>query len=220
MDTFPLPHAMKNSAKHLTLAILTVVLVVVWGRANPSTAQSSVLDVSEVATAHLTLSIPEQSETIGISSQAEVLLFNLEAGAPYTLRYLTLVVDSKGLNLPENPGDWKLYLVEDERINTSALVGYGEVFKEGLLRLRLFSDPAGGFNGPADVQSFALIAPLFKNGEEEPSLALTFPLYLPEELDWEFVESEAMGSWMNVDAGSILGAEFVEGLPSETLRKE
>lgn len=220
MDTFPLSHAMTNSAKHLLLSVLIVVLVVVFGQVKPSTVQSSVLSIEEAQAVDLTLSIPKQSETIGISSQAEVLFFDLEAGAPYTLRYLTLVVDSVGLRLPENPGDWKLYLVEDERIDTSTLVGYGEVFKDGLLRLRLFSDPAGGFNGPADVQGFALVAPLFKNGEEEPSLALTFPLFLPEDLEWKFVESEATGSWMNVDAGSILGAEFVEGLPSETLRKE
>lgn len=220
MKLFPLPHAMTNSAKHLALAVLTVVLVVVWGHANPSTVQSSVLSSPEAPAVELTLSLPEQSTNIGISSQAEVLFFDLEAGAPYTLRYLTLAVEGEGVQFPENPGDWKVYLAEDERIDFSALVGYGEIFKEGLLRLRLFSDPAGGFKGTLDTHHFALVAPLYREQDLAPSLELYFPQDLPDELDWEFVEYEDSGSWMNIEGSSILGAEFVRGLPSETLRKD
>ena len=170
---------MNTGMKHLVLGVLLVALVVLAGPMVPQVSETSVLNVGEALGTFpedpgLTLELPQQSSQLAISSQSEVLFFDLHAQAPYTLRYLTLVVETKGLTLPEKLGDWKIYPAEEGRVDYGESVGYAEEFQGGLLRLRLFSNSAVGYLG-VEEESFALVAPLYRVGGETASLRLTFP---------------------------------------------
>jgi hypothetical protein len=210
---------MTHSAKHLALAFLVVVFLVLFGRSgwmDSQSGQSSLLTATTEPGAefskdpHLFLSIPDQSKTLGFSSQAEVLFFDLEAQAPYTLRYLTVALKSEGVELPETPGEWKLYSVHKGRVDHSGPVGYGEKMAEGFLRFRLFpssEEPALGFQGTAGTHRFAVVAPLYKAADPY-SLSLTFRKNLPAGWDWEYTSGVA-GPWMNVSPEAILGVESV-----------
>lgn len=216
--------AMNTGIKHLVLAVLLVVLVVVGGPLVPRASEASVLSVGESLglfpqDPQLTMEIPEQSSQLAISSQSEVLFFDLHAQAPYTLRYLTLAVEAKGLTLPEKLSDWKVYRAEEGRVDYSESMGYAEEFQGGLLRIRLFSSSAVGYLGEVE-ESFALVAPLYKTGEETPILRLTFPKFLTEEFGWEFVAGHHLEPWMDLGSEAILKTDLVGGLPSESVVRE
>ncbi len=215
---------MNTGIKHLVLAVLLVVLVVLAGPMVPQVSETSVLNVGEVLGTfpedpQLALELPDQSSQLAISSQSEVLFFDLHAQAPYTLRYLTVVVEAKGLTLPEKLSDWKIYRAEEGRVDYSESVGYAEEFQSGLLRLRLFSNSAVGYLAEEE-ESFALVAPLYKTGEGAPSLRLTFPKFLTEEFGWEFMTGHHLEPWMDLEAEAILKTELVQGLPSESVLRQ
>ncbi|QQR54501.1 hypothetical protein IPG41_04865 [Candidatus Peregrinibacteria bacterium] len=206
-----------STLKHLLLAVLLVVLTVVTGPLVPKAQQVNSLAIGEELGVlpmdpELRVILPEKRGSIQMSSQSEVLFFDLDSEGPYTLRYLTIFVESEGLVLPNKWGDWKLYTVADGRVNYGEQVGYAEVFKDGFLRLRVHSTPAAGYWGEGEAQ-FALVAPIYKiAGAEKTSLGLSFPTLLPEGLDWEFVAGHETGPWMDVEAGRILGVELVRDL--------
>ena len=214
---------MNATHKHLVLAVLLVVLTVVSAPLIPQNQQVDVLavgaELGEVPSdPQLSLSLPEQSTKLQVSSQSEVLFFDLESEGPYTVRYLTLAVESEGVSLPAKSSDWAVYSAENGRVDYSQKVGYGEQFSNGLLRLRLSSTPAAGYLGEGE-DDFALVAPLFKDGATEAMLRLTFPKFLPEEGGWEFVTGHHQEPWMDLAKESILKTEAVLDLPSESIVK-
>lgn len=217
---------MNTPVKHLVLAVLLVVLAVVSGPLIPHSkvTEVSILGVGEAlgtfpTDPQLSLTIPKQSSELAISSQSEVLFFDLDSEAVYTLRYMTLAVDSEGLVLPSKLSEWKVFHVEDGLVNYKEAVGYAEQMNGGLLRLRLYSNPAAGYSGEG-AESFALVAPLYKTGEETASLRLTFPKFLPEEFGWEFIAGQHSEPWMDLSSDEILKTEQLKGLPSESVLRE
>lgn len=207
---------MNDTLKHLALAVLLVVLVVVSGPLIPKNQQADLLEagaVEQVPTdPHLSLSFPEQSDRLQSSSQSELLFFTLNSEGPYALRYLTLFVEAEGVNLPAKAGDWKVYVVEEGRVNYREEVGYGESFKNELLRLRMTSDPAKGYEGEGESE-FALVSPLYKTSDEA-ELRFNFPKFLPEDMEWEFVAGQPAQAWLDLNEEDLYHAERVEGLPS------
>lgn len=204
---------MRDSFKHLTLAILTVVLVVVIGQ-NPGMNGQWGQASSFQEFPQLELSLPEQSDEIRASSQSEILRFALDSNTSYTLRYLTLAIEGQGLKWPETPKEWKVYEVTEEGIDYQKEMGYGEVFEEGFLRLRFFSDAARGYYGEAGEKEFVVVAPLYI--ESTPAnLKLSFPSTLPEDFDWEFLYGIETRSWMELDPELLMDATQVNGIPSE-----
>ncbi len=214
---------MNTGIKHLVLAVLLVILVVLAGPMVPRSTEVSVLGVGEAlgtfpSDPQLSVELPKQSDKLAISSQSEVLFFDLNAEAEYTLRYLTVVVESQGLTLPAKLSDWKVYPVQDGRVDYRESMGYGEEMQNGLLRLRLFSNPAVGYLGEEEA-SFALVAPIFKNGEAEAYLKLTFPKLLSDEFGWEFAAGHHTEPWMDVDSAALLKTDQILGLPSESVER-
>lgn len=214
---------MNATLKHLVLAVLLVVLTVVAGPLIPQNQAVNSLAIGEElgvvpSDPELSVTLPEQSGQLQVSSQAEVLFFDLESQGPYTLRYLTISLESEGVILPSEGGDWKVYTAEEGRVNYREQVGYAEQFKDGFLRLRLYSSPAAGLLGEGTA-SFALVAPIYKvSGAEDASLHLSFPQEVPEGLGWEFVTGHRTGPWMDVDP--ILDSKQLSALPTEVVEKE
>ncbi len=218
-------NCMNASLKHLLLAVLMVLFTVTAGPMIPKAQQVNSLAIGTdlgliPEDPLLEVSLPEQSPSLSFSSQSEVLFFDLDSSGPYTLRYLSVFVDSEGLTLPSKLSDWELYTVEKDRVNYREQVGYAERFEDGFLRLRFYSTPAAGYLGEGKAR-FALVAPIYKTKEAEEFFhGFSFPIVTPEDFAWEFVAGHHTKPWMDLDSDSILGTDRLHALPSEKVFRQ
>ena len=108
-------------------------------------------------------------------SQADVFKFRLRSTGDYSLRYLSVNVESEGLSASLYDAEaWQVY--ESEGKQLSALVGQGEFFEGNELRLRFFSEKDRAYLGKAGIQEFVLTAPVLReNPETAVGLEVSFP---------------------------------------------
>lgn len=104
-----------------------------------------------------------------IGSSIEVHRFTLEAGFPYSLRYLTFEVEMQDLSVSDVT-DWKVYAIYNGVIDYQSKVAQGEYFQDGLLKLRFYSDRSRAYLGEG-TQEFALVTNLERAGDN-PHLSL------------------------------------------------
>jgi hypothetical protein len=177
------------------------------------------LDPQTAEAVNLSVQFPSQKEDLEYSTQAEVLRFTLTADEEFTLRYLTILIESAGLDLPSKASDWKVYPVKNGRPDFSQEVGYGEQWKENYLRLRFSSSAALGYFGQEGENTFALVTSVFKTSEstEVPWLSTRFPRLLPEGMDWEFLPLKVVSPWMDVQEHFVISD--VKSLPTESQMK-
>ncbi|MBT4384976.1 hypothetical protein HOD30_04495 [Candidatus Peregrinibacteria bacterium] len=140
-------------------------------------------------------------------SQSEVYEFTLKGDAPYTLRYLTIGIEAFGLQKVhlESPQYWTVYELEKGATDYKNAVGRGEAFKDGELRVRMFSDYERPYLAEKGRTTFILVGTVLKdpNIEEDANLNI----FMPESsqvFDWAWLPGHLESSW--------LGAEDYYGL--------
>jgi len=216
---------MHPSLRTIFFAVLTVAFVALGsnGIVRADFFKSSVVEVpvdpNSAAAVSLTALVPTQKSSIEYSTQAELFRFTLSAKSEYTLRYATLAVGSKGLILPAKAQDWKVYAVQNGRVDFSKPVGYGEQWSDSLLRLRFSSASSVGTFGEAGEATFALVTSVLRDGafSGAPSLSVNLPIALPAGMDWAFVPGHVNSTWMDVQ--NPFGFADVLGLPTAPLMK-
>lgn len=140
---------------------------------------------------------PRQNDTISFSTQAEVARFTLKGEGAFTLRYVTLSIQSTGLKPIQN---WTIYEVNESGIDFKNPVGYAEKMDSELLKIRLFSSPSSAYLCEDGEQTFALVAEVLSDSDPttSSSLTLSFPSSLPSELDWAWLPGVYAEPWINV----------------------
>lgn len=173
-------------------------------------------DADSAAEVGLTAMVPQQSEMLSYSSQAEVFRFTLESQGPYTLRYLTLVAYLEGLKPITS---WTVYPLNGEEIDFENLVAVSEQVKDNLVRFRFSSSTSAAYLAKPGVNDFVVVASVLKDSasDAEPQLTIGFPETLTKEWDWAWLPGHHSEAWFQLDES--LGAEEVTGLSGETLRK-
>ena len=230
-DVFSQRHAMSKRALYPTLAAFLVLGIFLWsnllkpsswiGDIPVASPETNVLAATEnpvdtAAEVGLTVKIPKQSDTLSFSTQAEVLRFTLRADGPYTLRYLTVEVETSGL---KPITDWTVYKVKNGQIDFSESVGYGESPVNNFVRLRLFSSRSAAYLGAEGEQEFAVLASVLKDpAAPAATVSLSLPQELPLETDWAWLPGNHGETWLSV--GESVGAADVLGLPTKSIQKE
>jgi len=164
----------------------------------------------------LTAMVPEQSEMLSYSSQAEVFRFTLESEGPYTLRYLTLNVYPEGLKPITS---WTIYPLVDDRIDFESPVAVSENYQDNLVRFRFYSSASAAYLAPPGENNFAVVASILKDttSDMEAGLTVAFPETLSSDWNWAWLPGEHSEAWLQL--GESLGAEEVAGLPGSAVRK-
>lgn len=224
-DEFSLHAAMTIRSRTLLASVLLVALIAAVSNVfmRPELVQgflwqSNAPELASVDPSFLKISLPQQSGKIEYGSQAEVARFTLSAEESYTLRYLTVEVVSDGLQMPGEPQEWRLYRVEEGRVDFNAMVGYGEAWSESFLKVRLYSTGSVAHFGEAGSSTFALVTSILKDETGVlPTLQTELPSALPEGFDWAFVPGTVERPWMNVE--TTMGSEKIFGLPTEWVEK-
>lgn len=154
--------------------------------------------VDTAAEVNLTAEWPSQSDTLSYSTQAEVARFTLTGKGPFTLRYLTLQVESHALKPIEN---WKVYEVQHDSVDFKKPVGFVEKSEGSMLKVRLFSSPASAYLFEDGEQTFALVAQVLGDptSSESPSLTLNFPRELSADFDWAWLPGLHSQPWIDVE---------------------
>lgn len=173
-------------------------------------------EADTAAEVSLSAVIPEQSETLSYSSQAEVFRFMLESQGPYTLRYLTLSTDLEGL---KPISTWTIYPLKGDEIDFENPAAVSEKVEAGLVRFRFSSSASAAYLAQPGENNFAVVASVLKDSSSEakPMLSIGFPENLSSDWNWAWLPGEHSESWLQL--GESLGAEEVAGLPGETVRK-
>jgi hypothetical protein len=164
-------------------------------------------DADSAVEVGLSVRSSEQAETLSYSSQAEVFRFVLDSEGPYTLRYLTLTVESQGLKPMDK---WTVYRVVDGEVDFTKPVAMSERRDGQLLRLRFASSASAGFFADPGKNTFVLVTSVLKDSSSEggASLTLGFPnAPLDKEWDWAWLPGHHSGAWLEV--GESLGLEEV-----------
>ncbi len=173
-------------------------------------------DADSAAEVGLTAVVPQQSEMLSYSSQAEVFRFTLESEGPYTLRYLTLMTYPEGLKPITS---WTVYPLNGEEIDFESPVAVSEQAKDNLVRFRFSSSASAAYLVKPGVNNFVVVASVLKDpaSDMEPQLTIGFPETLTSEWDWAWLPGHRSEAWLQL--GESLGAEEVTGLPGKPLRK-
>lgn len=173
-------------------------------------------DADSAAEVGLTAVIPQQSETLSYSSQAEVFRFTLKSDGPYTLRYLTLNAYAEGLKPITS---WTIYSLNGEEVDFENPVAVSEQVKDNLLRFRFSSSASAAYLVDPGINDFLVVASVLKDSSSgiEPELTIGFPETLSKEWDWAWLPGHHGEAWLQL--GESLGAEEVAGLPGKLLRK-
>jgi hypothetical protein len=158
---------MPRTLKWIGAAILIVLTILIAARSlNGQSIFPDYLEANffaaEVGPDTLTLTDGEDLP-LHIGSSVEVHRFTLNAGFPYSLRYLTFEVDMQDLSV-ENVNDWAVYEIHNDEIAYQSKVAQGESFDQGLLKLRFYSDRSYAYLGEGK-QEFALVTNLERSGE-------------------------------------------------------
>lgn len=173
-------------------------------------------EADSAAEVGLTAVIPQQSEMLSYSSQAEVLRFTLESEGPYTLRYLTLIAYPEGLKPITS---WTVYPLNGDEIDFENPVAVSEQIKDNLVRFRFSSSASAAYLVEPGVNDFVVVASVLKDSasDTEPQLTIGFPDSLSDEWNWAWLPGHHSEAWLQL--GESLGAEEVAGLPGDILRK-
>lgn len=173
-------------------------------------------DADTAAEVNLTAMVPEQSETLSYSSQAEVFRFTLQSEGPYTLRYLTLTAQTTGLKPIQ---EWTVYPVENGEADFEKPVAVSEQYHGDLVRFRFSSSAAAGYLAQPGENNFVVVASILKDpaSSKAPELSIGFPDQLTHEWNWAWLPGHHSESWLQL--GESLGAEEVFGLPGKVLQK-
>lgn len=173
-------------------------------------------EADSAAEVALSVHIPEQSETLSFSSQAEVFRFELDSQGPYTLRYLTLLAYPEGLKPIE---EWTIYEEVNDQTDFTKPVALSEKSENNLVRFRFSSSPSSGYIAEPGTQLFVVYAPVLndRNSDQAPKLTMTFPENLEKEWDFAWLPGRQNEAWLNLEES--LGALEISGLPGEAVRK-
>lgn len=126
-----------------------------------------------------------------IGTSVELHRFDLDAGFPYTLRYLSFDVEMADIQVH----DWSVYEVEKGEVDYSSKVAQGESMSDGWLKLRFFSDRARGYFGEGK-QSFSLVGTVMRDGENpDLSLRQADSEDLPTFYSWAWLEGHQDDPW-------------------------
>ena len=146
--------------------------------------------------------------TLETGDFAPVYRFQMRALQPYTVRYLGMNVESKGLDSAKlgNARQWKLYSDGSERV----LVGEGEAFEGDLLRVRLFSNSTSAYFLEPGKTDFLVTAPVKILDASGTKLKVG----LADDA-WLLRSGHFEGPWLSTN--DVLYEEAVNGLPTDLL---
>lgn len=172
-------------------------------------------DADTAAEVGLTVDVPEQSEMLSYSSQAEVFEFVLYANGPFTLRYLTLNVQTQGLKPITG---WTVYPLTDGAVDYQSPAAVSEIYHGDLVRFRFSSSASSAYLVQPGENHFMVVASVLKDpaATVSPELSIGFPDALTEEWNWAWLPGHHDEAWLQLGEG--LGAEEVEGLPADRVR--
>ena len=224
-------HAMRRSLLWVSSSIgITLGIVVLANLISPSPAVANfsanllnfdVLpsynwDADTAAEVGLTVEVPEQSDTLSYSSQAEVFRFTLQSDGPFTLRYLTLAVSGQGLKPVTG---WTVYPLKNKQADFANPVGSAQSYADGLLRLRFSSSASAAYIVDPGEHTFVLVASVLKDpvSTVSPELSIGFAENLLKEWDWAWLPGKHTEAWLEVQ--NALGSDSVGGLPEHTIRR-
>lgn len=203
-------HAMDRSLKWIFSAVLIVLSIVLVSRGIsgvPVAAQSNLLGASELNTLQVQSLDPRTPLRIG--SEVEVYRFRINATAPFSLRYLSLFIDSEGLDESslQEPNNWKIYSTG----RNPQLLGQGESLVDQTLLVRMNSSRTQayiGFSGQNDFVVMTTVKKTASNPRIQAGLS---------EQKWVWLPYAYTDSWVTLN--EKWGAEAIIGLPSEVLEK-
>ncbi len=169
-------------------------------------------DADTAAEVNLTASVPEQSETLSYSSQAEVFEFALSSEGPFTLRYLTLSAQAQGLKTITG---WTIYPIVNGEINYQEPAAVSETYHDNLVRFRFSSSAASAYLVQPGENHFIVVASILKDpaATVAPELTIGFPDTLNDDWNWAWLPGHHDEAWLQLGEG--LGAEEVSGMPGE-----
>jgi len=135
--------------------------------------------------------IDHEALPLKIGTSVELHRFDIDAGFPYTLRYLSFDVEMSDLQIH----DWTVYEVEKDHIDYSNKVAQGESLSDGWLKLRFYSDRSRAYFGEGK-QSFSLVATVMRDGEN-PNLSLSQANLdeVTDFFDWDWLEGHLDDPW-------------------------
>lgn len=205
-------------------AILSVLLIVLFSQGLMRVPYfANVLGVYDATNMYLKVETVDTVEQIAYGTQAEIYRFKIDSNASYTMRYITLSINSEGLKLATNPFDFKIYRVRNGKIDFLSLVGYGEKFYGNQLKMRMFPSPDfsyAGFLGMPYNEEFAVVSSVLKDGTDNTNNVFLEAQLLNGSFDdnsFAFKFGHDNRSWMNID--SILTAQNIDGLPTDLVNK-
>lgn len=173
-------------------------------------------DADTAAEVGMSVDVPEQSETLSYSSQAEVFNFTLTSNGPFTLRYLTLSTTAQGLKPITG---WTIYAVTSDGIDYQNPVAVSESYNGDLVRFRFSSSTSAAYLVQPGENKFTVVASILKDPSAAVPAELTigFPHELTTEWNWAWLPGHHSEAWLQLGEG--LGAEEVSGLPADIVRR-
>lgn len=138
---------------------------------------------------------------IEYGSLARVMEFSIEANNPYSLRYVTVKVDTSGLMEIKN---WKVYKIDGRNVDYLTPIGNVVDSKDGLLRIKMYraDNESTPYVGEEGETKFMLTADVYDDGVvNENKLEAYFPAkdLIPSNFDWAWMPGIYTKSWGTLD---------------------
>lgn len=198
---------MPKSRKYIFYAIAAILGVYVV--ANMTTAyielrkelfQTSIQNIKDLNLDVTQVSLQVKSadfEGIEYGSLARIMEFSVDANNPYSLRYVTVKVESSGLAEIKN---WRVYKMDGYNVNYLDPVGKVVDSKDGLLRIKMYraDEESAPFIGDKGETKFIVTANVYDDGiKNENTLVAAFPPkgQVPSEFDWAWIPGIYTKSW-------------------------
>lgn len=201
---------MDRSLKWIFSAVLLVLGIVLLSRGFagvPAAAQSNILGATDPVA--LSAQSLDSGTPLRVGSEVEVYRFRLNADAPFTLRYLTLSVQSQSLDEAslKEASHWKIYTAG----RNPQLLGHGERFNDQALLIRMSDSRTQAYLGAKGKNDFVVMTEIKKTASDARiSIGLSTE-------NWVWVPYSYTESWVTLQ--EKWGAQAITGLPSEVLEK-
>lgn len=198
---------MPKSRKYIFYAIAAILGIYVV--ANMTTAyievrkelfQTSIQNIKDLSLDVAQVSLQVKSgdfEGVEYGSLARIMEFSVDANNPYSLRYVTVKVESSGLAEIKN---WRVYKMDGYNVNYLDPVGKVVDSKDGLLRIKMYrvDEESAPYIGDEGETKFMVTADVYDDGiKNENTLVATFPPkdQIPSEFDWAWMPGIYTKSW-------------------------
>lgn len=134
---------------------------------------------------------------IEYGSLARVMEFSIDANNPYSLRYVTVKIDSSGLSEIKN---WKVYKMDGRNVDYLTQLGKVIDSKDGFLRIKMYREDneSAPYLGEEGETKFMLTAEVYDDGiKNENKLEAYFPSkdLVSGNFDWAWLPGIYTKSW-------------------------